>query len=98
TDAVVQTVILDACVLFPAPLRDLLMHLALLDMFRAKWSELIHDEWTTAVLRLRPDLTKAQLQRTRFLMNNHARDCLVTDFEHLITGIQLPDPDDRHVL
>lgn len=31
----------DACVLYPAPLRDLLMHLAMTDLFRAKWTEQI---------------------------------------------------------
>jgi hypothetical protein len=25
-------------------------------------------------------------------------DCLVTGYEHLIEGLKLPDPDDRHVL
>src|SRR5438128_5297815 len=26
------------------------------------------------------------------------RDCLVTGYEPLISGLELPDPDDRHVL
>lgn len=38
------TAIFDACVLYSAPLRDLLMHLALADLFRAKWTEAIHEE------------------------------------------------------
>ncbi|MFW2133794.1 hypothetical protein [Ectothiorhodospira haloalkaliphila] len=38
------TVIYDACVLYPAPLRDLLMRLALTDLYRARWTERIHDE------------------------------------------------------
>jgi len=36
------TVIYDACVLYPAPLRDLLMRLALTDLYRARWSDQIH--------------------------------------------------------
>jgi len=32
------TVVYDACVLYPAPLRDLLMRLALTDLYRARWS------------------------------------------------------------
>jgi len=44
------TVVYDACVLYPAPLRDLLMHLALSDLYRAKWSDMIHDEWIRNVL------------------------------------------------
>ena len=35
----------DACVLYPAPLRDLLLRLALTDLFRARWTERIHEEW-----------------------------------------------------
>jgi len=31
------TVVYDACVLYPAPLRDLLMHLALTGIYRAHW-------------------------------------------------------------
>lgn len=92
------TVVYDACVLYPAPLRDLLMHLALSDLYRARWSDMIHDEWTRNVLASRPDLTQDQLNRTRRLMNAHVRDCLVTGFEHLIPAIELPDPDDRHVV
>ncbi len=92
------TVVYDACVLFPAPLRDFLMRLALTDLFRARWSAQIHEEWMRNVLAKRPDLQRAQLERTRDLMNSHVRDCLVQDFEHLIPGIDLPDADDRHVL
>jgi hypothetical protein len=31
-------------------------------------------------------------------MDQHAADALVTGYEDLIPGLQLPDPDDRHVL
>jgi hypothetical protein len=92
------TVLYDACVLYPAPLRDLLMHLALTDLFRAKWTDAIHDEWIKNVRERRPDLKPEQLERTRALMNAHVSDCLVTDYEDLIPSLTLPDPDDRHVL
>ncbi|MFM7479481.1 MAG: PIN domain-containing protein, partial [Microcystis aeruginosa] len=39
------TALFDACVLYAAPLRDFLMRLALTDLFRAKWTDEIHDEW-----------------------------------------------------
>ena len=92
------TAFLDASVLYSAPLRDLLLELAVSDLYRAKWSDAVHGEWITAVLEKRPDLTRAQLERTRDLMNMHVRDALVLDFEPLIDVLQLPDPDDRHVL
>ncbi len=93
-----MTAILDACVLYPAPLRDFFMHLALLDTFRARWTQTIHDEWMRNVLQNRPDLRREQLGRTRELMNAHVRDCLVEDYEGLIDTLELPDANDRHVL
>lgn len=92
------TVVYDACVLYPAPLRDFLMHLALSDLYRARWSDKIHDEWTRNVMASRPDLTQDQLNRTRQLMNAHIRDSLVSGFEYLIPSINLPDPDDCPVV
>jgi len=92
------TVLYDACVLYPAPLRDLLMHLALTDLYRAKWTEQIHEEWIRNVLKNRPDLCREQLEHTRRLMNQSVRDCLVTGYEFLIPSLELPDADDRHVL
>jgi hypothetical protein len=92
------TAILDACVLYPAPLRDLLMHLALADLYRAKWTEAIHEEWIRSVSDNRPDLTREQLERTRRLMDSHVRDCIVADYEDIIPTLALPDSDDRHVL
>jgi len=55
----------DACVLYPAPLRDLLMHLALTDLFQARWTNAIHEEWMRSVLENRPDLRREQLERLR---------------------------------
>ena len=58
----------------------------------------IHEEWIRNVLEDRPDLTPAQLTRTRELMDRHGGACLVTGYEALIPTLVLPDPDDRHVL
>lgn len=92
------TALYDACVLYPAPVRDLLLHLALTDQYRARWSHAIHEEWMSAVLKDRPDLSRERLERTRRLMDAHVRDALVEDFEDLIPTLTLPDPNDRHVL
>lgn len=91
-------VVYDACVLYPAPLRDLLMWLALTDLFQAKWTEKIHQEWMENVLKNRPDITFSQLNRTRQLMNENIDDALVTGYEYLIPTLTLPDPNDLHVL
>lgn len=92
------TAVLDACVLYPAPLRDLLLSLAAHGLYRAKWSQQIHDEWTRNVLANRDDLTAEQLQRCCTLMNTAVPDSLVTGYEDLISSLTLKDPDDRHVL
>lgn len=92
------TVLLDACVLYPAPLRDLLIELATKGMFRARWTDRIHDEWIRNLLKNRPDLTKDQLERTRRLMNERVLDCLVHGYEDLMKSIALPDQQDVHVL
>lgn len=92
------TAFYDASVLYPAELRNLLMHLALTGLFRAKWSAAVHDEWIGALLRRRRDLSREKLERTRMLMDLHAVDALVTGYEDLIEDLRLPDPDDRHVL
>ena len=84
--------------LYPAPLRDLLIELASASLFRAKWSSDIHDEWTRSVLANRADLIKDQLSRTCELMNRAVSDCLVEDYQELVPSLQLPDPNDRHVL
>ncbi|MCY3841237.1 MAG: PIN domain-containing protein [Gammaproteobacteria bacterium] len=94
----VTVAFLDASVLYPAPLRDLLLELAVSDCYQAKWSNAVHDEWIRALLRDRPDIEVARLERTRRLMDAHVRDALVSGFEDLVSAIQLPDPDDRHVV
>ncbi len=88
----------DACVLYPAPLRDLLMNLALTDLFRARWTEDIHEEWIRNLLQNRPDLKRRKLEQTRDLMNRNVRDCLVTGYRSLIPTLTLPDPNDKHIL
>lgn len=90
--------VLDACVLYPAPLRDLLVSLASEGLFRAKWSDEIHDEWIRNLLKNRSNLTRENLDRTRTLMNTAVLDSLVKDYEKYIPIINLPDLDDRHVL
>jgi hypothetical protein len=89
---------LDASVLYPATLRNLLMHLAVADAFHARWTDKVQDEWTTALLRDRPDLNAASVMHRRALMDRYILDARVTGHEHLIDSLVLPDVDDRHVL
>jgi hypothetical protein len=90
--------LLDACVLYPAPLRSFFMYLALTDLFRARWTDAIHEEWMRNVQKDYPDITREKAERVRNLMNAHVLDCLVADYEDLIPHLSLPDANNRHVL
>ena len=79
-------------------MRDLLMWLALTRRFRARWPEQIQAEWSRNLLTKRPDLNKEHVTQTVTKMNEAVPDCLVSGYEHIIDQLQLPDPDDRHVL
>jgi hypothetical protein len=58
------------------------MHLALRDLFQARWSDRVHAEWIAALLRNRPDLTFCPTDA----------DTLVSGYEHLIGQFTLTDP------
>ena len=91
------TAVLDANTLYPAPLRDLLLSLAVDGLYHARWTARIHEEWVRNLARNRPEL-EVQLGALVELMNRSVPDCLVENYEGLIAGLVLPDPDDRHVL
>lgn len=74
------------------------MQLATANLFRAKWTDQIHDEWISALLKERNDISPDKLKRTRDLMNLAVPDCLVTGYEHIIDTVVLPDKNDRHVV
>jgi predicted nucleic acid-binding protein len=93
-----EIVVLDACVLYPAPLRDLLLSLASAGLYQARWTHMIQAEWITNLLLHRPDLQPEALARTAELMNHAVENSLVNDFEELIDSIVLRDPKDRHVV
>ncbi len=91
------TAVLDANTLYPAPLRDLLLSLAVDGLYHAPWTARIHDEWVRNLTGNRPEL-KPRIGVLVELMNRSVPDCLVDNYEGLIAGLVLPDPDDRHVL
>lgn len=91
------TAVLDANVLYPALLRDLMLSLAHADLYSAKWTGHIRDEWTRNLLQTRPSMAD-KIKAAADAMEQAIPDCLVLGYEHLIDGLQLPDPDDRHVL
>lgn len=93
------TAFLDANVLYPAPLRDLLLELAVSDLYQARWSNLVLDEMKSNLLKNRMDLDPERIDRTICLMNSHIRDCLVEIPNEFVEAISdIPDLNDRHVV
>ena len=92
------TALLDANVLYPAGLRDLLLRLADRYLFAPLWSVDIHAEWMRSLLADRPDIDASVLERTREVMDGHFPDALGDGYEDSAAGLDLPDPDDNHVL
>ena len=92
------TALLDANVLYPAPVRDLMLHLADAGLYLPKWSDLIHDEWIKNLLSNRPDLKPSSLKAAKRAMNLAFPDADIKGFFHQMEKLQLPDNNDRHVL
>ncbi|MCP1778800.1 MULTISPECIES: PIN domain-containing protein [Bradyrhizobium] len=89
--------VFDANVLYGSRIRSLLMELTMSGLFRAKWTADIHREWMTAINR-NTGIEIARLQKIKDDMDRAVPDALVTGYEGLIPALDLPDPDDRHVL
>ena len=84
----------------PARLADRtrLIVLTYTTFFDARWTDRIHDEWIRNLLAKRSDLKPEQLEVTRRNMDQAVPGCLVTGYESLIAALNLPDPDDCHLL
>ncbi|HEY6313913.1 MAG TPA: PIN domain-containing protein [Streptosporangiaceae bacterium] len=91
-------VVYDANALYGNAQRDLLIRIAQSGLVQAKWTDQILDEMLGNLGKKRPDIPAEKLGTLRELMNKAVRNCPVTGYEPLIESLQLPDPDDRHVL
>jgi predicted nucleic acid-binding protein len=67
-------------------------------LFKAHWTEKIHEEWMNALLKNKPHIKRESLLRVKSLMDENNTDALIGHYENLIEQLDLPDPDDRHVL
>lgn len=90
--------LLDANVLYPAPLRDYLLRLAAEGLYIPKWSDEIQEEWMFHLLKNRTDLKRINLEKTKELMNLAFPDSNVSGYSKLISKLKLPDKNDRHIL
>lgn len=91
------TVVLDANVLFPQLKRDLLLRFFDADLYRARWTEEIQQEWLRNAIVRYPDKV-ASLKRTDALMREHFESAWVYGHERFMQIVDLPDGGDRHVV
>ena len=90
-------VVLDANLLYPFQLRNLLVQFGVDGVIAPRWTTRIHEEWIgNLVAAGRAPLDR--LRRTRDLMDGALPDADVQGWEQHMDGLALPDPDDRHVL
>lgn len=91
------TAILDANVLYPQLVRDLLLSLAACGLYHARWSVDINNEWTRSFAAKMP-ASADKIPAIVAAMAAVIPDSQVTGYQPLIAGLELPDSDDRHVL
>ena len=90
--------ILDANVLYPAGIRDILIQPAVHDLYRPKWTSEIFKEWMRVDRRLRATHDPAKAKRMQDQLDSFFFDARISHYEHLIDSLRLPDSNDRHVL
>ena len=90
------TCVLDTNVIYPIETRDILFWFAFYDLFTVKWSSHVFTEWENVMRR--KGITDEEIQKRIANANSAFPDAQVNNYEELIEKLELPDPDDRHVL
>ena len=90
--------LLDANVLYPAPLRDFLLNLAATEIYQPKWNTIIQQEWKHNLLKNRPDLKERHLSRTIKLMESTFPEASTKIELEKLNEIKVPDENDKHVI
>lgn len=91
------TAMLDANVLYPFLVRDVLLSLAEAGLYRPVWTAEINAEWSENLIAGKPE-REAAIKATIEAMNEAFPEAVTTGYEDLIPSLTLPDNDDRHVL
>lgn len=89
--------VLDANVLYPFRIRDVLLTFSQHGLFRARFTDCIINEWVRSLIGNKPGAA-ASVRAQEKIIREKFSECFVSGYQHLINGLVLPDPDDRHVL
>jgi predicted nucleic acid-binding protein len=90
--------VFDACILYPFHLRNIVVQAAVDRVIEARWTDAIHDEWMRNLAANAPAIPIARLENARRLMNEAVPTATVRGHEDHMASVNLPDPDDRHVV
>lgn len=89
--------VLDACVLYPTALRQMLLGVAEAGLYEPRWSERILEEWARAAARAGPEAEAVERGEIAVLGARWPR-AMVPAAPAREAALWLPDPDDIHVL
>lgn len=90
-------VLIDACVLYPTVMREVLLGVAARGLFTPLWSARILEEWARATAKLGDgyeDMARGEIA----VLKARWPDAEITHTDQLEASLHLPDPDDTHVL
>ncbi len=90
-------VLIDACVLYPTIMREVILGAATLGLFEPRWSGRILEEWARATVKLGPEAEVFARGEIAMLGVTFPR-AIVPVHAGLMQRLWLPDPDDIHVL
>ncbi|GAA6149057.1 PIN domain-containing protein [Pseudooceanicola nitratireducens] len=90
--------VLDACVLYPTVMREVLLAAARAGLYQPLWSERITEEWARAAARIEPGQEAQARGEIAMLGAQFPRARIAAAHEGLTNRLWLPDPADIHVL
>ncbi len=90
------TSVLDTNVIYPIETRDVLMWFAYHELYTPKWSKNIFEEWISVMIR--KGISEEEISKRTGKLHEAFPDAMVLNYEGLIEGLVLPDPNDRHIL
>lgn len=88
---------LDACVLFPTVLREILLAVAGRGLFTPVWSQRILQEWVRATDKLGP-VARIEAEGEAALVQSRFPAAMTRAHPEIEARLWLPDPNDLHVL
>lgn len=93
-----RRVLIDACVLTPPILREIVLGAAAENLFKPLWSARILEEWVRASKRIDGEVGEARARGDIALMRARWPKAEIDGWEAHARDLSLPDPDDAHVL